>query len=354
MRVRITDVAAEAGVSPATVSVALNDVDGARIAPETRERVRAVAARLGYTPNNLARGLRTQRTHTIGLVSDHVVTTPYAGRMILGAQKAAWEAGFVLMLVSTGGDERLERESVQSLIDRQVDGLIYASMYHRTIDPSEFLGLSPSVVQLLGTRPCVVLDSEVRDGSLPFVAPDEERGGYEATRLLLAAGHRRIAYLRNANPVRASELREVGYQRALREAGVPLDPALIVTEEALSGGGQRAAEQLFGLRDRPTGVFVFNDRMAIGVYRAARHAGLVIPDDLSVVGFDDQELVAAELDPGLTTMALPHEAMGRWAAERLIQLIKNPGPRDAQHQGRLEPCPVVVRGSVGPPPEVKS
>ncbi len=140
----------------------------------------------------------------------------------------------------------------------------------------------------------------------------------------------------------------------MREVGVSFDPALVVTEEALSGGGQRAAEQLFALRDRPTGVFVFNDRMAIGVYRAARHAGLAIPDDLSVVGFDDQELVAAELDPGLTTMALPHEAMGRWAAERLIQLIKNPGPRDAQHQGRLEPCPVVVRGSVGPPPEVKS
>ncbi len=140
MRVRITDVAAEAGVSPATVSVALNDVDGARVAPATRERIRTAAARLGYTPNNLARGLRTQRTHTIGLVSDHVVTTPYAGRMILGAQKAAWEAGFVLMLVSTGADERLERESLQSLIDRQVDGLIYASMYHRTVAPPNCSG----------------------------------------------------------------------------------------------------------------------------------------------------------------------------------------------------------------------
>jgi LacI family transcriptional regulator len=342
MRVRITDVATAAGVSPATVSVVLNDVDGARVAKETRERIRAAAAELGYTPNTVARGLRTQRTHTIGLVSDHVVTTPYAGRMILGAQEAAWEAGFVLMLVNTGGDERLERESLQSLIDRQVDGLIYATMYHRVMNPPE----------LLARRPSVVLDSEVPDGSAPYVVPDEERGGYDATRLLLDAGHRRIAYLRNANPVPASQLREVGYRRALDEAGVAFDPSLVVTEEALSSGGERATETLLSMADPPTAVFVFNDRMAIGVYRATRHAGLAIPDDLSVVGFDDQELFAAELDPGLSTVALPHQAMGRWAAQRLVRLISTPDPSNEHHEGRLEPCHVVTRGSVGPPPRV--
>jgi LacI family transcriptional regulator len=341
MRVRIKDVAARAGVSAATVSVVLNDVDSARVAPQTRDRVRAAASELGYTPNNVARGLRTQRTHTIGLVTDHVVTTPYAGRMILGAQEAAWEAGFVLMLVSTGGDEGLERESLQALIDRQVDGLIYATMYHRVVD------LPP----LLAQRPSVVLDSEVPDGSVPYVVPDEERGGYDATRLLLEAGHRRIAYLRNADPVRASHLREDGYRRALGEAGIPYDPSLVVTEEALSGGGQRATETLLSMPDRPTGVFVFNDRMSIGVYRAARRAGLTVPDDLSVVGFDDQELIAAELDPGLSTVALPHHAMGRWAARRLVHQITTPDPRDSHHEGRLEPCRVVTRGSVGPPPE---
>lgn len=340
MRVRITDVAAAAGVSPATVSVVLNDVDGARVATETRERIRAAAAHLGYTPNKVARGLRTQRTHTVGLVSDHVVTTPYAGRMILGAQEAAWEAGFVLMLVNTGGDDDLERESLQSLIDRQVDGVIYATMYHRVIEPPV----------LLARRPSVVLDSEVSDGSLPYVVPDEERGGYDATRLLLDAGHRRIAYLRNANPVPASQLREAGYRRALDEAGVAFDPALVVTEDALSGGGQRATETLLAMADPPTGVFVFNDRMAMGVYRAARRAGLTIPDDLSVVGFDDQELVAAELDPGLTTVALPHQAMGRWAAQRLLNLIETPDPGTGREQPRLEPCHLVTRGSVGPPP----
>lgn len=343
MRVRITDVAARAGVSPATVSLVLNDVDGARVAQRTRDRIRAAASDLGYSPNNLARGLRTQRTNTLGMVSDHVITTPYAGRMILGAQEAAWKAGFVLMLVSTGADEDLEREALQSLIDRQVDGLIYATMYHRVVDPPTMLAQQPSVV----------LDAEVTDGSLPYVVPDEEQGGHDATEILLRAGHRRIAYLRNANPVPASQLREAGYRRALSEAGVPFDPSLVVAEEALSGGGERAMQVLLSLPDRPTAVFVFNDRMAMGVYRAARRAGLAIPEDLSVVGFDDQELVAAELDPGLTTMALPHHAMGCWAAERLVHQITTSDPAgDPGTEPRLEPCPVVVRGSVGPPSEV--
>jgi LacI family transcriptional regulator len=214
-------------------------------------------------------------------------------------------------------------------------------MYHRIVD----------VPQGLTAVPSVVVDSEVDDASLASVYPDEEQGGYDATRLLVDAGHRRIAYIRNIEDVPANYQRMRGYERALRDAGIEPDPELVVSVEAVSSGGAQATEQLLALPDRPTGIFVFNDRTAIGVYRAARRAGLSIPDDLSVVGFDDQELVAAELEPGLTTIALPHRAMGYWAARTVIEQIETGAAAVAQ--SRIEPCPVVIRGSVGPPPPRK-
>lgn len=339
MRVRIKDVAALAGVSTATVSLALNDVEGSRIATSTRDRVRAAAKELGYTPNNLARGLRTQRTHTIGFVGDRVATTPYAVQMILGAQEAAWERDNVLMLVSTGGDPTLEAAALQALLDRQVDGLLYTTMYHRRVALPE---------GALGT-PLVLLDAEAPDVPVTSVVPDEERGGYSATRLLIEAGHRRIGHLRNVDDVPATGLREQGYRRALAEAGLEFDQSIVVRTSDASERAAKAATELLDRDDRPTAIFAFNDRMAMGVYRAARRLGLDVPGDLSVVGFDDQELVAAELEPGLTTVALPHRAMGRWAAQRLIEMITDPDSHPTP-EARLEPCPVVERGSVGPPP----
>ncbi|MCL3861055.1 LacI family DNA-binding transcriptional regulator [Actinotalea sp. K2] len=321
----------------------LNDVEGARVAASTRKRVEAAAVELGYAPNHLARGLRTQRTHTIGMLSDQVVTTPYAGRMILGAQQAAWEAGYLLLLVSTDGDVRMEAEAIRELKARQVDGLLYATMYHQLLELPA--GLS--------TSSTVVLDADVVDGSVPHVVPDDERGGYEATRELLRHGHTRIAYLANAHDVPANQLRLAGYRRALAEAGITFDPTLVIAEAALSAGGERAAAALLSRRHRPTAIFVFNDRMAVGVFRAARRAGLSVPDDISIVGYDDQELVASDTDPGLTTMALPHLAMGQWAANRLIAMINSSDPSIDGHtepRKHLEPCPLVVRGSVGPPP----
>lgn len=338
MRARIKDVAALAGVSTATVSLALNNPE-ARIAADTRARVRAAAAELGYTPNNLARGLRTQRTRTIGLVGDRVATTPYAVQMILGAQEAAWEHGNVLMLVSTGGDQALESAALEALLDRQVDGLLYTTMYHRVITPPE----------AVLTIPAVMLDAEAPGTAVTSVVPDEVRGGHDATRLLIDAGHRRIAHLPDIDDAPAAGLREQGYRAALTEAGLPVDESLVLRAPAFSAGGAAAATQLLTRPDRPTAIFAYNDRMAMGVYRAARRLGLDIPGDLSVMGYDDQELVAAELDPGLTTMALPHREMGRWAAHRLIRMITDP-EQSTTPEARLEPCRVVERGSVGPPP----
>ncbi|MBL0885696.1 LacI family DNA-binding transcriptional regulator [Myceligenerans indicum] len=337
-RVRISDVAAAAGVSTSTVSLVLND-RATRISQETRERVREAAAAVGYTPNPIARGLRTQRTRTIGLVSDEIATTPFAGRMLAGAQDAARENAHLLFLVDTGADRAVEQEAIRALVDQQVDAIIYACMWHRVVEPPA--GLPPR---------SVFLDCRPASGGHPAVVPDELAGGRSAVRELVAAGHRRIAWVdvEEQDPPVASELRHRGYLDVLDEAGIVPDPAWHVRGVGSAAGGRGAAERLLDLPAdrRPTAFFCFNDRMAAGVYVAARHRGLEIPRDISVVGYDDQQLVAGEVDPPLTTIALPHEEMGRWAVEVALGVREAPEP-DPTH---LMPCPMVHRDSVSSPP----
>ncbi|QKJ18351.1 LacI family DNA-binding transcriptional regulator [Microbacterium hominis] len=335
-RARISDVATAAGVSPTTVSLVLNDVES-RISEETRRRVREAAEAVGYAPSSVARGLRTRQTRTIGLISDQIATTPFAGRMLAGAQDAARENGRLVFLVDTGGDDVIEREAIAALSAQQVDAMIYACMWHRVVPAPEGL---PA-----GT---IFMDCRPEGGGFRSVVPDDREGGAAAVRELVAAGHRRIAYLDTSDTPIASGLRYEGYRAALAEAGLPFDPALHVSGDTSAQGGRAAADRLLELPEdrRPTGIFCFNDRMAIGVYTAAHHRGLEIPRDLSVVGYDDQQLVAAEQDPPLTTIALPHYAMGRWAMEVALG-VRAEGDEDATH---LMECPIVRRNSVGPPP----
>ncbi|WP_298457176.1 LacI family DNA-binding transcriptional regulator [uncultured Cellulomonas sp.] len=339
-RVGIKDVAREAGVSTATVSLVLSGKTQARIPAATRERVHRVAAEIGYAPNSLARGLRTRRTHTIGLVSDQIATTPYAVRMIEAAQDVARERGFLLFLVNTGSDPAVERASIDALLAHQVDGLVYACMWHQVVEPPAGL---PAGTVFLDARPSA--------GGFPAVVPDDHGGAVAAVRELVEQGHRQIGYLASDDHPRpiASRLRWEGYCEVLRGAGIEPDPQLVVrVPVATAAGGAQAAGVLLDLPrgHRPTALFCFNDRVAMGAYRAARHRGLEIPRDLSIVGFDDQDLVAAALDPPLTTVALPHYAMGRWAMETLLGLRDPPADDDVV----LMPCPLVRRDSVAPPP----
>lgn len=347
MGVRIRDVAAKAGVSPATVSLVLNGVSEGRVREETAVRVREAARSLGYEPNALARSLRNQRTHTIGLISDRIITTPYASRMIHGAQEAAWARGYILVVVNTEGAPELERDAVAALVGRQVEGFLYGTMYHRVV----------TVPERLRAHPLVLLDAESDDGDVPAFVPDEEDGGRVAADHLLAHGHRRIAHVTDHPDVPAAVLRLAGFRRRLESAG-HFDGDLVSAAPAhwdrtrVSAWGYEATRELLSRSDRPTAVFAYNDRMAIGVYRAARELGLSIPEDLSVVGFDNHESVADELTPGLTTVALPHYELGFRATATLLDLIENPAAtaRPEVEQLRLEPCPLVERGSVSSPP----
>jgi LacI family transcriptional regulator len=331
----MADIAHAAGVSMATASRALSDHP--KVAGSTRERVQAVAADLGYVPNTVARSLRTQRSYTLGLVSDQIATTPYAGRVILGAQEAAAAHGWLLLLLSSGGDPELERREIQTLLQRQVDGLLYAAMYHRLVTPPAPLFLVPSVL----------LDARAEDPTLSSVVPDEVGGARAAVAELMSHGHRRIGFVTNVDDIPATRGRDEGYRNGLREAGIAHDPRLVAPAGSTAQGGYAAALTLLDRPDRPTALFCFNDRMAMGAYQAAASLGLRVPEDLSVIGFDNQEVVADGLRPGLTTMALPHYEMGVWAVEAVLARISDP---DIPPDHGVLPCPLVRRESVGPPP----
>jgi LacI family transcriptional regulator len=339
-RVTIRDVAAAAGVSSTTVSQALNEIAGARIAAATRERIRAIADELGYAPNRLARGLRLQRSHTIGFVSDRIATTPYAGKMILGAQHAARDHGWWLLLVGTEDDPDIEALGVKQLLQHDVDGVLYATMYHRLV----------SLPEVLSSVPTVLLDAESADHNMPAVVPHEVAGGRAAVELLLAAGHRRIGFATNEDDIPATHGRLAGYRQALAGTGIRFDRRQVVPAASTTAGGYAAARELLDRgANRPSALFCFNDRMAMGAYRAAAELHLAVPEDVSIVGFDDQEPISDGLHPALTTVALPHYQMGRWATDRLIELVETGRSAGKDETPLRMPCPVVERGSVAPP-----
>ncbi|MEM9515827.1 MAG: LacI family DNA-binding transcriptional regulator [Actinomycetota bacterium] len=339
-RPSMRDVAEAAGVSQTTVSLVLNDAANSGIPDNTKARVRAAADEVGYRTNRLARAMRLDRTETLGFVSENIATTPFATRMIKGAQDAAWEAGHLLLIFDTGAitspnhSER-ERLAVEQLLERQVDGIVIASMYHRVIEP-------PAA---LSEVPAVLVDLRAANGLVTSVVPDEHRAAYDATRHLIERGHTRIAHPTIDYPgAVAAAARLDGYRAALRDHAIADDPALVITEPSDTPGGRTAARRLLSLDDPPTAIFCYNDQSAMGVYQHAAERGLQSPGDLSVVGFDDQELIAAELVPGLTTMALPHYEMGYWAVEHLLGIDSHPEP--IQH---TIPCRLVERSSVAPP-----
>ncbi len=341
----IREVAAAAGVSVTTVSHVLNDTPHTRTSDETKIRVREAAARLNYQPNRLARGLRTQASGMVGLVTEEIATTPHAGQIILGAQEEASRHNLTLAIINSKLNLAREVESreIQAFLDRQVEGLIYATVYHDEVVPPEQLFSVPAV--LIGARDA--------SGRIPSVMPDERGGAAAVVELLVAAGHRRIGFAATAIDVPATRGRLAGFIDGMRSAG--LDPAEFVIEaEPEAAGGYDATHALLdhgrSADERPTAVFCYNDRMAMGAYRAIAELGLSVPQDVSVVGFDDQAPIPGSLHPPLTTVALPHYEMGAAAVE-LITLLRD-GRADASEEPvvpRLLQCPVLERESVAAP-----
>ena len=334
----IRDVARVAGVSVTTVSHVLNETPNTRTSESTRARVRDAAKELGYSPNRLARGLRTRTSGMIGLLTEEIATTPHAGRIILGAQEAASRHNLTLAIVNShlNAGAAASRANARALVDRQVDGIISATVYQQEVQ----------VPKDLRSVPAVLIGAVDQQGLVPAVLPDERTGIGAAVDLLVSSGHTRIAFADAAEDVPATRGRLLGYRDAMRAHG--LDAGMKAVGEGQARGGYAAALELLSRPDRPTAIVCYNDRMAWGAYRAAAELGLRIPDDVSITGFDDQPPIPESLFPQLTTVALPHYEMGSWAVETLLRLIE--GSPDAWYLSThptLLPCPLVERASVG-------
>lgn len=327
--VTMRDVAQAAGVSVATVSHVINDKPGARIGKDARLRVQNAVQELGYRTNALAKTLSEGTSRFIGLVADAIATTPFAGQIIHGAQDEAWKHGFVLLVANTDGNEEAENEAISMMLEHQVRGILYSTWYHREI----------SVPKSLSQTDAVLVDCFAEGSGLPAVVPDEVQGGQTATQELIATGHRRIAFVNTTTPSPAQSGRLEGYRAALQAADLPYDPHLVFSVEPAQEGGYAIASSV--LASGASAVFCHNDRVAMGLYDYAREQGLRIPNDLAVMGFDNQEVIAAHLRPPLSTVALPHYELGAASVRILLGIdpVTDTGPR-------LISCPLIQRQSL--------
>ena len=329
-RVTIRDVAARAGVSVATVSKVLNGRWG--VAAATSARVREVIDELGYEASLVAQSLRNHRTNVIGiLVAD---LEPFSTELLKGAADVIRETDYELVVYSAGGRASdkagWERRYLTRLSGTLIDGAVL---------------VTPTVVDAHSGAPIVAVDPHTGPSDLPTIDSDNLRGAQLAVEHLIGLGHRRIAMLTGRGDLQSALLREQGYRRALSEAGLPIDPALVVEGAYDAEVSHAHARELLDRPDRPTALFAANDISAIAAVEAAAALGLRVPEDLSVVGFDNVPESALSTPP-LTTVEQPIREMGRRAVELLIELI-NGRPVDPAHV--MLATRLVVRRSTAAP-----
>jgi LacI family transcriptional regulator, galactose operon repressor len=335
-RVTISDVAAQAGVHRSTVSLALRG--DPRITEDTRRRIEAAARDLGYVPNLMARGLATKRTNTIGIVVPKLVSDFYLG-LVSSQEEWLRARNMTPFLVASKDEEAIEFEEIEQLVGRGVDGLIID--YHpRSSNTCERVRQA-----VRGGTPAVMFsDWEVEGVDCVFntMVPL----GCELVRHLLSLGHRRIAVLTWSMHSR----RMKGHLQALREFDVPFDPSLVFLVEYERQDVSYLSKSIMMLKDRPTAIVAFNDELAAAVMGDLIDDGYRIPEDISVVGFDDCWF-AKNLRVPLTTMRLPVEAMGIALVEMLLMRIESgEEPVQAPPQARAFGGELIVRASTGPPP----
>jgi LacI family transcriptional regulator len=335
-RATSADVAHAAGVSRATVSLVLNDrADEIRISAETRERVAAAAARLGYRPNHAARSLRQRRTNVLAFVLSSLDSF-YNSEVVNAAHAAAHRRGYSLNIMSVTSAE-LETRVLALLQSGAADGVIVSAPR---------LPIVADLKRLTARgMPVVVLQHHSPDPAIASVRVDLEAAGHMATKHLLDLGHRRVAHIGNdVTPVRRRKDRSDGYRRALREAGIAFDPALMVSAEMSLAGGSEAMHALLDCAvPPPTAVFVYNDQMAVGALHALRERGLKAPQDVALIGFDGIAL-GKFVAPEISTIDYARDDIGRLAAETLADLLTGAVLKPSE---RVLPVSLVVRQSCG-------
>lgn len=334
--VSIVDIARAVGLSDKTVSRVVNKE--ANVKPETVRRVEEAIQALGYVPNLGARMTRTNKSRTFGILTDFISTTPYSGEIVRGIQSWAHANGRTILLANTDGDPEREKDAWRTFREHRIDGVLYVTMYHRIV---EFSGESLPI-------PTVLVNCRAEHGSaIPSVTPDDAGGSAFLTEFLLRKGHRRIAYIRLNPSLHGAEQRFHAFEAVVTARGVPRDDILVRIGMTGPVGAEEnrvfdIAAAIFSAPQRPTAVMCGNDEMAMQVYLAALTAGLKIPADVSIVGFDDFRTISIGLKPQLTTAALPYFDLGHQGAERLDRVLS--GERLDPINLSL-PCKLVERGS---------
>lgn len=330
-RITLREVAERAGVSRTTASFVLSGRRDMRISADAEARVRQAARELNYRPSLLARSLRTNSSQTIGLLSDQIASEMFAGEAVRGALTSALQHEHLLFVGETGGDPEVERSIIQGMLDRGVGGFVHASMYTQVV----------RIPAVLRRHPVVLMNSYTRGKRLPAVVPDEAEGGRTVARELLDRGHRDGIVLvgEHVTQAVAGEERLAGIREVLVAHGTDL--AAVVECLWWPDHAYRAVSAFLAAGPRPSAFICLNDRIAFGVYQAVQEIGWQVPQDVSVISFDDSDL-AGWLRPALTSVAIPYFEMGR----RSIELLLTP---DTPATAHLVPMPVHLRESVGPP-----
>lgn len=327
--ITIVDVADEAGVSYATVSRVINNKD--HVSPEKRERVLRAMAQLGYVANMQARSLAGGESRVVGLLVDYL-SSSYMDEIIRGIDEALDAENYDLMLYTTHRRKTKESAYVTKLTRRLADGLLLilprnAGAYLDTLRQRRF--------------PHVLVDYLSDKQNVPSVSTTNFRGAYDAMSFLLSLGHQRIGFITGTMEFGCARDRLDGYRTALKDHGLPVDPHLICEGDFMQPQGYQCARRLLSLPEPPTAIFSSNDTMAFGVMEAARECGLRLPEDLSIVGFDDIPQ-ASHVHPALTTVRQPLEEMGRSAAHLLLKYIAHP---NAEVERIELPTRLVIRES---------
>ena len=331
--VTIKDVAHLAGVSPSTVSKVING--SGRISEATKARVELAIRKVNFRPNAIARSLRKNSTLSVGMINNALTSASlFILPLMVGVEATAREEGFSVFLCNTDGTSARETYYLETLLDKQVDGLIFVdSRVHQRDLPAFALRDTP-----------VVFLYQYASRDVTSVVPDDYQGGCQATMHLLGLGHTRIAYINGDLTFEVTQLRLQGYRDALEGAGLPFDTRLVQQPNTwLEEGGYRSTFKLMTLPEPPTAIFCANDTLAVGALEALRELGLNVPRDVALVGFDDRP-EAAQKRPPLSTVSLPFFQMGQLAMDLLLSAIREGKAEAGIHR---VPCPLVVRRSCG-------
>jgi len=332
-RVTIADVAALAGVHPGTVSRALNLKTQDQVNLDTAQRVKAAAKKLGYTPNSIARGLRTSSSMTIGVIIPDL-TNPIFPPIVRGIDSYLAPRGYSPVVVNTDGSDATERLLFDSLVQRQVDGFIFATGH-----------AGPSIAGEAYRQGihAVMVNRDSRGVPYPAVVGDDAQGIRESLEHLASLGHRRVMHLAGPPTFSTSQIRSEAFSAGCLDLG--LDAVVVPTSAYSVDEGQRVMDEVLeSSRARPTAVVAGNDLLALGVYHSLRTHGLSCPDDVSVVGFNDMPF-AGDFQPPMTTVRTPHFQLGSESARVLLDQIDDSGSTPVRV---VLPVELIVRGSTGP------